>query len=123
MLAPRRAPPRAGALLDFPVEGWLNPTTEDGAAEGEAAGGSAAACCLDHIENLPYRNSGKKICSAQGSSVESMLCRAARRGNRETKRICAVGKLTGGTGRKRQARPERQAPDFPLTNAKTKSGV
>src|ERR1700745_2322415 len=114
MLAPRRAPPRPGVLLDFPVEGWLNPTTGvDGAAEGEAASGSAAACCLVHIENLPYRNSEKEnLLRAGGSSVESMLCRAARWGNRETKRICAVGKLTGGTGRKRQTRPERQAPLF-----------
>lgn len=30
--------------------------------------------------------------------MESMLCRAARRGNREKERICAVWKLTERTG-------------------------
>ena len=80
---------------------------------GEAAGGSAAACCLVHIDNLPYLNSEKEnLLRAEGSSVEPMLCSAARWGNRETKRICAVGKLPGGTGRKRQTRPERRAPRF-----------
>lgn len=63
-----------------------------------------------------------------------MLWRAARRGNRETKRICAVGKLTGGTGwekkrgkegskRKKGAAGAQTAAVFPKLMLGPKSGV
>jgi len=58
--------------------------------------------------------------------VEPMLCRAARRGNSETKRICAVWKLTERTGRREEAvvRAKAGCHDFRIiaTN-KTTAGV
>src|SRR5205823_2450553 len=119
MLAPRRAPPRDGAPLGFPDEGWLNGTTGVEGDSETADGSAAAACCLDHIIwYLPYWNPENKICSGRRSSMETMLFRAARRGNRETQHICAVGKLTVGTGEVRWDRRMKLPSPHPRGNVR-----
>src|SRR5690242_3520251 len=70
MLAPRRAPPRAGVLPRRPDGGTLKGTTGDGeAGEGETAGGSATACCLDHIKP-PLSEFLRMKCSGQEEQCE-----------------------------------------------------
>src|SRR5262250_1856133 len=49
MVAPRRATLRDGLLPNLGEVVELNGADDGEAGEGEAAGGSATACCLDHI--------------------------------------------------------------------------
>ena len=73
MLAPRRAAPRAGAPPRRAEEGALNGTTGATEAEaGEAAGGSATVCCLDHIMPPLSELQEWKLLRVGGSSVEPM---------------------------------------------------
>ena len=60
--------------------------------------------------------------------MEPMLCHAAGRGNSETKRVCAVGKLTGGTGARKNGESQEKRHGrnasryFPLIDDETKQG-
>src|SRR5215831_10063545 len=105
MLAPRRAPPRAGTLLSFPGAGWLNGTTGDaGACEGETAGGSATApCCLDHIIRTSlYRNPEIKFAPGGREQCGVHVVPRGATGQQRNEADLRSLELDEGTGEERQ---------------------
>ena len=99
MLAPSRAKLRE---LDPPrrvVEGAPNGTTgDDEPGVGEPAGGSATDCCLDHINPPLCKHEDRMELRVGGSSVYSLYSFVACGSNEEKVPVCALRKLTEGTG-------------------------
>src|SRR5579863_10532045 len=98
MLAPSRAELRTFKLAGRDTEGAVKGTTVDeGPDAGEAAGGSATACCLDHISLcLPNQ---KRTDEAPGGREQRVCTLDLGRESKQNIVVppCALKNLTAGT--------------------------